>query len=89
MSLFTSRAGFPLRENDDKTLINLRKEIYEAHTAPPPFQRGGRDDCMDAGGRVTQDAVTEGALRLTLKPLPQPQTNRRNLLTTQCMLHRI
>jgi len=23
-------------------------------------QKGGGHDCMDAGGRVTQDAVTEG-----------------------------
>ena len=28
--------------------------------APPLYEGGGWDDCMDTGGRVTQDAVTEG-----------------------------
>jgi hypothetical protein len=36
-------------------------QTYRAGSkAPPLFEGGGWDDCMDAGGRVTQDAVTEG-----------------------------
>ena len=32
--------------------------------APPHRGGGGWDDCMDAGGRATQDAVAEGVIFL-------------------------
>ena|GEM_PF-6634355 len=42
-----------------------------------PLKKGDWDDCMDTGGRVTQDAVTEGFAIGVLNP-PNPLFQRGN-----------